>query len=325
MNYLKEKCAACEKIFTQSDDIVVCPYCGTPHHRECYNDLGHCKNQELHAQGFEWSPTCEEAVSEPVTAVNDGHQIIFCPNCGKENPASEPVCVNCGQRLYNNAQPDFVQQPIQLPNMQNQQFATNVIQISPDDTIGGNKVSDTAEYIQMNTHRYIPKFYKMEKTGNKLSFNWAAFFFSPYWFFFRKMHIIGFVIMLLTLLVTGACTTDRMVAASEKYYNAVEQYYADEISYEQLAEASGEIVRLPEVIIETVFGLAVKIFCGAYGNYLYKKKVEKDISDIKSKADTPETYRFMLFKRGGVSGLMCVLSIVGYYCAEQILSALLSR
>lgn len=325
MNYLNEKCAVCEKDFIESDDIVVCPYCGTPHHRECYNSMGYCKNEELHSQSFEWKPSSKQAVNEPVSALNDGHQIVFCPNCGKENPASEPVCLNCGARLYNNAQFGFSQQPVMLPNMQNQQFSTNVVQISPDDTIGGNKVSDTAEYVQMNAHRYIPKFYKMEKTGSKLSFNWAAFLFSPYWFFFRKMHIIGFVIMLLSLFVTGVCTTDRVVEASQNYYTAIEQYYAGEISNEQLAAVSSEIIRLPEIVIETVFSLAVKIFSGVFGNYFYKKKAEKDIAEIKTKADTPETYRFMLFKQGGISGLMCGLSIVGYYCAEQILGMLLSK
>ena len=321
MNYLKEKCPVCDKMFTQQDDIVVCPVCGTPHHRECYESFGQCKNAQLHPQGFEWTPS---QVNETVQAVNDGHQIIFCPNCGKENPASEPVCLNCGERLYNNLN-GMGSQPITLPNMQNQQFSTNVIQISPDDTIGTNKVSDIAEFVQMNANRYIPKFYKMERHGKKISFNWAAFIFSPYWFFLRKMHVIGFVIMLIMLLTTGACTTERLVNSSKQYTEAVQQYYEGELSYEELAEVSGKLIKLPEVTIMTVSSIAIKVFCGLFGNYLYKKKVEKDIDDCRQKASSPQEYRLMIFKRGGISGLMCGLSLIGYYCAEQILIGLLSR
>ena len=325
MNYLKEKCLICQKEFSEKDDIVVCPICGTPHHRTCYEAEGHCKNEALHSEGFEWTPSEDFRENEPVRTENDGYQIVFCPECGKENSASEPVCLNCGARLYNNSQGSFNQQPIMLPNMQNQPFSTPVIEISPDDTIGGNKVSDTAEYIQMAANRYIPKFFRMEKTGKKISFNWASFIFSPYWFFFRKMHVIGFVIMLVSLLITGACTTDRMVKASNDYYQAIQQYMNEEISAQEVEALSAEIVKLPEVAIMSFSGLAIKLFCGFFGNYFYKKKVINDIKDIKEKTASPEEYRITLFKRGGISGLMCGLSILGYYCAEQILTMLLAK
>lgn len=325
MNYLKEKCHICENIFTENDDIVVCPVCGTPHHRECYESLGHCKNEKLHSEGYEWLPSENATENEPVKIVADGHQIIFCPECGKENPASEPNCVNCGARLYNNPQGSFAQQPITLPNMQNEQFSTSVVQISPDDTIGGNKVSDIAEFVQMNANRYIPKFYKAEKTGKKFSFNWASFILSPYWFFFRKMQVVGFVIMLVSILITGVCTTDRVVKASNDYYEAVEQYMAGEISYEELEVLSTEIVKLPEITIMSVSSLAIKLFCGFTGNYFYKKKVTSEVNAAKASASSPAEYRLMLFKKGGVSGFMFGLSVLGYYCAEQILTMLLSK
>ena len=41
--------------------------------------------------------------------------------------------------------------PVNLPNMQ-QPFGNNVIQIQPDEIIGGNTVADTAEYVQRNAH-----------------------------------------------------------------------------------------------------------------------------------------------------------------------------
>ena len=34
--YLGCECSVCRKPFAAGDDIVVCPECGTPYHRACY-------------------------------------------------------------------------------------------------------------------------------------------------------------------------------------------------------------------------------------------------------------------------------------------------
>jgi len=49
-----EKCLFCTERFGDTDDVVVCPECGTPHHRSCYAENGFCANAERHAEGFEW-------------------------------------------------------------------------------------------------------------------------------------------------------------------------------------------------------------------------------------------------------------------------------
>ena len=35
-------CPVGGKPFTKDDDIVVCPVCGAPYHRACYQEAGHC-------------------------------------------------------------------------------------------------------------------------------------------------------------------------------------------------------------------------------------------------------------------------------------------
>ena len=54
MRYIGEQCPVCQKEFTAEDDIVVCPECGTPHHRDCYMLGNRCANEELHAAGEKW-------------------------------------------------------------------------------------------------------------------------------------------------------------------------------------------------------------------------------------------------------------------------------
>ncbi len=315
MNYLNEVCPVCKKEFSDEDDIVVCPVCGTPHHRECYSESGVCANEKQHLSGFEWKPT--NAVKETPKAFGKQPHIktVVCPNCHRENPAEEPNCIYCSARLYNDPSAFAKAQPFPT----NMPYATQVIEISPDDTLGSHKVGEVAQYVQMNAHSYIPKFFKQEKTGKKFSFNWAAFFFSPYWFFFRKMNVIGIVLMMISLLVTGFCTNQNFVDASNKYYTCAEQYVQGEVSQEEMTQASMELIKTPEVIIMTVTEGAIKIFSGIFANKFYKKKIEKDLTDIKSERLSDDEYRLKVFKRGGVSNVMFGISLIGFYCAEQLL------
>ena len=70
-NYINEKCPVCGKEFRQEDDIVVCPDCGTPHHRECYKQLGHCAHAEKHGS-FEWKESIPGAVPNAAPETTSG-------------------------------------------------------------------------------------------------------------------------------------------------------------------------------------------------------------------------------------------------------------
>ena len=48
MNYKIYKCPVCNIQFDDDADVVVCPECGTPHHRECYIQNGKCINADKH-------------------------------------------------------------------------------------------------------------------------------------------------------------------------------------------------------------------------------------------------------------------------------------
>ena len=84
-------CDVCGKPFDKDSDIVVCPDCGTPHHRECWHQLGHCINEIRHDEGFEWQA--------PVKEVPQGS--IECPDCHSIMPVGTMFCENCGHSLKN--------------------------------------------------------------------------------------------------------------------------------------------------------------------------------------------------------------------------------
>ena len=55
-NYVGCVCSVCNKPFAAGDDIVVCPECGTPYHRACYQAAGGCVHEAQHAEGYAWQP-----------------------------------------------------------------------------------------------------------------------------------------------------------------------------------------------------------------------------------------------------------------------------
>ena len=89
--YIGEKCLVCGEVFTDTDDIVVCPDCGSPYHRECWDKEGCCIKTDLHEAGLSWQPEAERpgADGEP----------IRCSRCGQENPPEGLFCNRCGLPL----------------------------------------------------------------------------------------------------------------------------------------------------------------------------------------------------------------------------------
>ena len=71
MNYTGEKCVHCERVFTDEDDIVVCPECGSPHHRECYKIQDKCTNEHLHSEGTLWTTTVQPKAEEAAEPQED--------------------------------------------------------------------------------------------------------------------------------------------------------------------------------------------------------------------------------------------------------------
>lgn len=346
MRYTGETCPVCHKAFTDDDDVVVCPVCGTPHHRDCYVQQNACANAALHSEGFIWSPAQSKIRQQtaPVSTLltekptenerGDGHNIVFCPQCGAENAAEEPVCTQCGARLYNNAangQPFLP--PVQLPNGAAQGYRAGMVVISPTDTIDGNTVMDTAEYVQTALRRYIPKFYAMEKTGKKTSWNWAAFFFAPYWYFYRKLYGVGAILIVLLLAISGLTYTPRLVEKTDAFYAAQEQAQAlletQDASYtaavQTLTNAYTDLATTPEFILRTVADLAVALFSGLFANTLYKKKAAKEIARLRANCQTPEEYRLLLFRRGGVSVFLCLAAFWIYQLGGYLLMVAISK
>ena len=89
--YVGYECPVCKKEFQPEDDVVVCPVCGAPHHRACYQQNGGCALESRHSLGQEWQPPR----SDNRASANAG---AVCPVCGFSLASGAQFCPNCGHK-----------------------------------------------------------------------------------------------------------------------------------------------------------------------------------------------------------------------------------
>lgn len=159
------QCPVCGAEFAEGDDVVYCPDCGTPHHRECYKMAGHCVNAGLHHTGYNFyddkiAPKKEEQPEKPVG--------IFTPQAQEKQTEGETPFSG----MFTPIQPEVYTE-------------------YEGDSIDGFSTKDYAAAVNSNASRFIPLFKVFDKKERKTSWNWGAFIFGPYYLLFRKMYSQG--------------------------------------------------------------------------------------------------------------------------------------
>ena len=60
----KRVCSLCHAYLFEDDDVVCCPVCGAPHHRDCYMNIGHCALEEFHGTENQYDKVREKEREE---------------------------------------------------------------------------------------------------------------------------------------------------------------------------------------------------------------------------------------------------------------------
>jgi Oxygen-sensitive ribonucleoside-triphosphate reductase len=92
-------CPFCKTKIKDGDEVIVCPACGIPHHKGCWEEnkgcttFG-CKEQHYEAQGTNPTDVCPNCGA----SLGDGQ--MFCPKCGTpKGGVKSNVCGKCGTEL----------------------------------------------------------------------------------------------------------------------------------------------------------------------------------------------------------------------------------
>lgn len=314
--YVGIPCTLCGKPFTEQDDIVVCPECGAPHHRACYLEHGRCARAEHHAEG-EWQPP-RATPAAPAAAPAQGS--VTCPSCGGANPAGAAFCQLCGARL--GGQPAGQGQPYQRPPQQVYQYPP-VPPVQPEDYYGGQNyqlfgvsVKELSAYVGNNFFSYLRNFQRMERSTSQISWNWAAFFFNFLYFFYRKMYLVGGVLLAFFAVteIPGLLYTFELVKEQAPALFGV-QVQADPAMMAMAARMTN---------YSNLLRFVMMVVCGMFANKIYLKKILKDIVRLRQgHGQQPSAdYYNSLAMNGRTNFAICFMLVALVFMASVLANAL---
>lgn len=301
-----KQCQICKGYLFEEDDVVVCPHCGAPHHRDCWNTVGHCGIEEFHDTEKQYNLLKDDSSAGEE---NNAEQVNTCPRCHRTSKASgAEFCPYCGQP-YNGGHQGFVNG---MPNYDPYGG------LPKNTTIDGARVEDIATFVGSNSARYVNRFSTLNK-NKKGSWNWAAFIFPAGWCFARKMIPQGILYLILQISATLCALpfseniNDIAIANELNGYEEIFNY---------LMNNPQEIALIPMLLAVIGFVLLVlpRIFCGRLGDWHYKcfaiEKIKKilDNNDIDDKEEA-------LFRAGNVNVLLLILA---YFLAQLLPSIIYS-
>ncbi len=310
MKYDNVKCPVCDEVFTAESDVVVCPDCGTPHHRDCYLKTGQCTNSEKHGEEFVWA--------NPNSAV---------ASVSEQVSKAEPPKVISGGVVTPEMAPNGAVPAIEVDRQGNTRAVYRAI--NANEKIGEFTVEEYGKVVQKNIHKYIPKFMMIEKTKSKFSVNFAAFFFGPFWLFYRKMYKYG-AIALIILSILPLIFIGDVMTYNEAYTNVYNEFLElmlsdADVPEEELSAMTEELMeKMPvEPTVVRVSGyieFVISFALGFIGNFLYKKHCEDILQGAKPLKDNPEEWNAKLSKAGGRT----LLAVLMAYAAFTIITAIFS-
>lgn len=303
MDFIGYECDGCKKPFHADDDIVVCPVCGTPQHRECYEKLGHCVNEEKHAENYSWEDEHNNNANEKAE--------VKCPVCGFKNPANSLFCNHCGQPLNSDSSQTSQENP---PNTApfggfasfggfspiNEQQQPDFEKIYDSDAPIADEVTvkEMTSFVDQNKPYYYTVFNNI-KWHDTSRYNFAAFLFTGGWFLYRKQYLKGAIICIITiaLLIISALyanySAETMLSllkswlpsGAESYSNMVQE--ANVIMNGMSSLGAVEKFMMLAPFISSVILFVIRIICGTVANRSYYTFAAKKIRFIKGKTSSP--------------------------------------
>ena len=352
LKYSGYDCPVCNKPFGEGEDIVVCPVCGAPHHRECYKRAGGCGLEANHAKGISWedhvrSHTRQQSAQGGSSSENASYgadsntAVQRCPACGSINPADGIFCQVCGTMMQNRnsaAAGSFgsgaAGTPFQGQAPGYQQGAQNPYAnaasspyggMNPEDHLGEATVKEVATYVGPSSGFYLSRFRLSAANGNRnMSFCWSGFLFGFLYFFYRKVYRVAVPLLIIFLF----SLLPSFVYSYEYLRELMVQYGA--ISFplpvistpvlDQLAVLSN-ICQIAQFVVAGLMGFT--------GHKLYLQDINRKIAAVKAENASAPTDQYIraLSKTGGVSpvlpAVIAGVLVFAYFAASMAIAMVL--
>lgn len=345
MDFTGKSCPVCSEKFREEDDIVVCPKCGAPYHRECYKKNNKCIFAELHKSGKSWMEAEEEK-----KAKEEGKKLVRCPHCNSINPENAIVCKICGGFISDSIENktddesadaektesvsgtvkdsvpggDAADKKNEMPfppgGVPLSVFLDPMGGVPKDEDFEGVTGAELSKYVKANTSYYLPVFYRM-KTQSKNKFSFCAFLFTGAWYLYRKMYVKGALISLLYIIVEIASLVFSNVysaplirEANQHFGNSYYVNFFDYLSWAFNNKPFGEAVMMFVPYFLLALFLVVRVLCGFRANKSYYRHCVKKVKSIKAVPLNPgeENHHKALSEAGGVNTAVAWMCLVCY-------------
>ena len=303
-------CEGCGKPLALQDDIVVCPDCGAPYHRTCYEKMGLCIHAPAHGAGYEWKFPYQDA------------QLRTCPACGERTLRSESVCRCCGAALP----PESAEQPNDRAAASAEQnrdfdysgmyrdemyrsFTEKVIDpvhrnvraaFGKDELIDGVPYQDWVDYIGTAAPVYLNDYSQMQLRHSKISMSFSALLFGPFYFFYRKAWKPAFAFLAAELVLALPTLLDMMRVTNSPLTAGL---------------STTTLVILSRVM--SILSFVLVMVRTLFAKWLYRKSAASHIKRIRSEFPDEVQRRAVLNAQGGVSWA----AVVGAFVLLMVLGA----
>ena len=277
--YENNKCPVCNKVFEEGDDVVSCPECGTPHHRECYNSLGKCANKEKHGSDFVYNRNDAKKETAETAEIQSFDQLFEEAHKTADKAVSDSTVNEAAENK--NEEANAVIQP----------------KVSLENDIDGVSPLDVKAVVSVNSERFVKRFSKKRKLG----WNWGAFFFGPYYFMYRKMYMESLIFLVIPF-VASAVISKVFESAMLVLKNIYTEMYAVMATYdpEKMSAFLKESTAAPEnkqawmvVLITLAVSVVLRIIAAVIADNQYRKRVVKIIKTVDEKVNLGESFSFV--------------------------------
>lgn len=294
-------CEACAQPLRLQDDIVVCPDCGAPYHRTCYEKMGRCAHSAAHAAGYEWKFPYQES------------ELRTCPRCGERTVRAEETCRCCGEVMP----PESANEPRDraeesesfdyssfyrqfedgtIPDPVKQAYRTA---FGKEEKLDGISCRDWSAYIGSSAPAYLATYSQMELTHSKVSMSFSALLFGPFYFFYRKAWKPAFAFLAAELLLAAPSFIEMLQVTNSVLSPGL---------------STAHLMILARLC--SVLSFLLMLGRGLYGKWLYRRSAAERIRRIQAEFPDETQRRAVLNAQGGTSlaavfGCLALLAVLG--------------